>query len=168
MSLTKRDFPTESGTIPARTLGLSISRWISGGMHEDLDVTNNSMNPIKFQLEIAIRIDFADIFEVKSNRIVRRGRISTEWSPAQQRLRTTYRNRDFSRAVTITASRTSGEATYANGRLSFEVALQAGEAWHSCILYTLEDGNRHFDPPRHCNGHCKESEHADRLAESQH
>ena len=89
ISLTNRDFATESGTIPARTLGLSISRWISGGMHEDLDVTNNSMNPMKFQLEIAIRSDFADIFEVKSNRIVRRGRIVTEWSPARQRLRHT-------------------------------------------------------------------------------
>ncbi len=94
ISLTNRDFATESGTIPARALGLSISRWITGGMHEDLVVTNHSMNPIKFQLEIAIRSDFADIFEVKSNRIVRRGRIATEWLPAQQRLRTTYRNRD--------------------------------------------------------------------------
>ena len=165
ISLTNRDFVTESGTIPARTLGLSISRWISGGMHEDLDVTNNSMNPIKFQLEIAIRSDFADIFEVKSNRIVRRGRIATEWSPAQQRLRTTYRNRDFIRAVTISTLRTSGDGTYANGRLSFEVALQPGEAWHTCVLYTLEDGSRHFEPPRDCIGHCEESEHAEGLAD---
>jgi hypothetical protein len=35
--------------------------------------------------------DFADLFEVKSNRIVRRGRITTEWSQARQRLRTIYR-----------------------------------------------------------------------------
>jgi hypothetical protein len=33
--LTNRSFPTEDGTIPARTLGLTIARWISGGMHED-------------------------------------------------------------------------------------------------------------------------------------
>ena len=32
--------------------------------------------------------DFADIFEVKAGRTVRRGRITTEWSEAQQRLRT--------------------------------------------------------------------------------
>ena len=94
--LTNRAFETESGTIPARMLGLTIDRWISGGMHEDIDVTNNSMKPIRFQLEIATRSDFADIFEVKSNRIVRRGRIVTEWLPAQQRLHTTYRNHDFS------------------------------------------------------------------------
>jgi hypothetical protein len=47
------------GFIPPRTLGFTISRWIGGGMHEDLDITNNSMKPVKFQLEIAIRCDFA-------------------------------------------------------------------------------------------------------------
>ena len=82
-------------------LGLTISRSISGGMHEDLDITNNSMKRVRFQLEIALRCDFADIFEVKSGRIVRRGRITTDWSEHGQQLRTTYRNGDFSRAVTI-------------------------------------------------------------------
>jgi hypothetical protein len=48
--LTNRSFATESGIIPPRTLGFTISRWIYGGMHEDLDITNNSMKPIKFQL----------------------------------------------------------------------------------------------------------------------
>jgi hypothetical protein len=32
---------------------------------------------VRFNLEIAIRADFADIFEVKSDGIVRRGRITT-------------------------------------------------------------------------------------------
>ena len=78
--LTNRPFLTEDGTIPARTLGLTISRSISGGMHEDLDITNNSIKPVRFNLEIALRCDFADVFEVKSSRIVRRGRIATDWS----------------------------------------------------------------------------------------
>ena len=63
--------------MPPRTLGLTISRSISGGLHEDLDITNNSMRPVRFQLEIAFRCDFADIFEVKSGHIVRRGQITT-------------------------------------------------------------------------------------------
>src|SRR3974377_1042630 len=41
--LTNRPLLTEDGTIPQRTLGLTISRWISDGMHEDLDITNDSM-----------------------------------------------------------------------------------------------------------------------------
>src|SRR5215472_11905515 len=97
------------GAIAPRTLGLTLSRSISGGMHEDLDIVNQNMKPVVFQLEIAVRCDFADIFEVKANRIVRRGRIATDWSPSRQRLRVTYRNGDFTRAVTISPARSSSK-----------------------------------------------------------
>src|SRR5262245_15487593 len=63
--LTNKAILTEDGPIPPRTLGLTISRSIIGGMHEDLDVTNNTLKPVRFQLEVALRCDFADIFEVK-------------------------------------------------------------------------------------------------------
>jgi N-terminal domain of (some) glycogen debranching enzymes len=50
--LTNRAILAEDGAISPRTVGLTISRWISGGLHEDLDITNNGMKPIRFQLEI--------------------------------------------------------------------------------------------------------------------
>jgi N-terminal domain of (some) glycogen debranching enzymes len=40
--LTNRAFLSEDGPIPPRTLGLMIGRQIDGGLHEDIDVTNNS------------------------------------------------------------------------------------------------------------------------------
>ena len=98
---TNRAFVSEDGPIPARTLGLVIGRHIEGGLHEDFDVTNNSQHPVRFNLEIAIRADFADLFEVKSDRIVRRGRIATSWSDKRQVLRITYNNRDFCREVIV-------------------------------------------------------------------
>src|SRR5215469_10842941 len=156
---------TEDGTIPPRALGCTISRSIGGGMHEDLGVTNNSMNRVRFQLEIALRCDFADIFEVKSGHIVRRGRITTDWSEPHQRLRTTYCNRDFSRAMTISPSQSPTKAVYANGRLSFEVVLDPGEAWHCCLLYTLAAGDRHFAAPTDCVGHSHKSHHAETMAD---
>src|SRR5499433_29895 len=60
--LTNRKILTTDGIIPERTLGLVVSRSISGGMHEDLDITNNSAKRVRFQLEIVVRCDFADIF----------------------------------------------------------------------------------------------------------
>ena len=138
--LTNKSIPTEDGTILPRTLGLTIGRSISGGLHEDLDITNNNMRPVRFQLEIALRCDFADIFEVKSGRIVRRGQITTEWSEARQRLRTAYSNRDFHRAVTTSVS-------------------------HACLLYTLEDGEQHFNAPHDCIGQSNKSSHAQTMAE---
>ncbi|MGA7384943.1 MAG: glycogen debranching N-terminal domain-containing protein [Methylocella sp.] len=163
--LTNRSIATEAGMIAPRTLGFTISRWIYGGMHEDLDITNNSMKPIKFQLEIAIRCDFADLFEVKSGKIVRRGRITTEWSQVHQQLHTVYCNRDFSRSVIISAHNFPKEPVYANGRLSFEVALDPGEAWHTCLLYTLQDNGKHSAPPHHCIEHHPTSSHAETLAD---
>src|SRR6185437_2246368 len=59
--LTNRALVTKDGPIAARTLGLVIGRHIDGGLHEDLDITNNSQKPVRFNLEIAIRADFADI-----------------------------------------------------------------------------------------------------------
>jgi glycogen debranching enzyme len=159
--LTNRRIPTSDGIIPQRTLGLVVSRWINGGMHEDLDITNNSMQRVRFQLEIALRCDFADVFEVKSGSIVRRGRITTKWSQTKQQLRTVYRNGDFVRAVTVAPGPRQPRAVYANGRLSFEVGLDPSEAWHCCLLYTLEDGERPFAPPDHCVDQYHKSQHAE-------
>ena len=124
--LTNRNIRTPDGVIAERTLGLVVSRLINSGMHEDLDITNNGMKRVRFQLEIAVRCDFADIFEVKSNNIVRRGQITTEWSQTKQQLRTGYQNGDFIRAVTIVPADRGPNATYANGRLSFEIDLDPG------------------------------------------
>jgi len=148
--LTNQSIPTSDGIIPPRALGLVVSRLIGEGMHEDLDVTNNSMRAVRFQLEIALRCDFADIFEVKSNNIVRRGHIATTWSQTRQQLRTSYRNGDFVRTVMVGPSQRRPQAMYSNGRLNFEIALDPGEAWHCCLLYTLEDGERICRPPHDC------------------
>src|SRR5712671_4860771 len=163
--LTNRAFLTEDGTIPPRTLGLTLSRSISGGMHEDLDIVNHGVKPAVLQLEIALRCDFADIFEVKAGDIVRRGRITTKWSETKQQLRTIYRNGDFVRAVSVAPEHQQAKAVYANGRLSFEIALDPGEAWHGCLLYTLADGKRSFAPPNDCADQHHKSHHAETLSD---
>jgi glycogen debranching enzyme len=160
---TNRSFLTEDGPIEARTLGLTLSRYIDGGMHEDIDISNNSGKAVRFNLEIALRGDFADIFEVKSHRIVRRGRITTSWNEAHQHARLTYINRDFGREVLITAKPISAKAVYANGRISFDVSLNPAETWHCCLLYDLFDGRtKHASPPG-CIGESYGSEHAESL-----
>ena len=161
---TNRAFASEDGPIAARTLGLVMGRHIAGGLHEDIDITNNSLNQVRFNLEIAIRADFADIFEVKSNDIVRRGRITTTWSEKQQRLRVTYRNKDFCREVIVHAGEGDGEPTVnANGRLSFDIALKAGQAWHRCLTYDLVDGVEHIRAPRDCTDSSAASDHANKM-----
>jgi glycogen debranching enzyme len=149
--LTNRAFETEDGPVAARTLGLVIGRHIDGGLHEDIEITNNSQKPVRFNLEVAIRADFADIFEVKSDSIVRRGHIVSSWFPKQEMLRITYRNKDFCRAVIVRTVVGNGKPTvYANGRLSFDIALKPGQAWHRCLIYDLVDGSKRIRASKEC------------------
>jgi glycogen debranching enzyme len=161
--LTNRNIETSDGIIGPRTIGLVVSRSITGGLHEDLDISNNSMSRVRFQLEIAMRCDFADIFEVKSGRIVRRGQIATTWSEAGQQLETIYRNGDFMRSVIVAPQH--AKAVHANGRLSFEIDLAPSAAWHCCLLYTLSDGERSLAAPHACVDRHHKSHHAETLSD---
>ena len=149
--LTNRAFETEDGPVAARTLGLVIGRQVDGGLHEDVEITNNSQKPVRFNLEVAMRADFADIFEVKGDNIVRRGHIITSWSAKREVLRVTYRNKDFFREVIVRTGEGGGRPTvYANGRLSFDIELKPGQAWHRCLIYDLVDGSKRFRASKEC------------------
>ena len=146
--LTNAEFHTQDGKVDARALALVISREIDGGLHEDVDVTNHGTRRVRFNLEISPRCDFADVFEVKSDRIVRRGQISTMWDDKAQSLSNTYRNGKFVRSVTITA--VHAQAGYANGRLSFDIELEPGATWHCCLHYDLGEGENVVRAPAAC------------------
>jgi glycogen debranching enzyme len=149
--LTNRAIATEEGEIAARTLLLQLGRSIAeGALHEDIDITNHGRAPAHFNLEIAIRCDFADLLEVKAGRIVRRGRITTNWSAARTELTTDYRNRDFRRTLTVTRRRNLSTCVFANGRISFDVALAPAETWHTCLEYSVFDGRHRYSPPQEC------------------
>src|SRR5262249_5452479 len=131
------------------TLGLTLSRSIGGGIHEDIDIVNYGAQ-LRFNLEIAICSDFSDLFEVKSGNILRRGRTTTEWSDDEMSLRTLYRNRDFCREVSVVTRRSDSQPVFASGRINFEVALGRGGAWHACLGYELGDGRSRLAAPPEC------------------
>jgi glycogen debranching enzyme len=148
--LTNPRFETEDGPVDDGTLGLSLVRNVADGIHEDIDLTNHGRAPVRFNLEIALRSDFADLFEVKSRRFVRRGRITTEWNEADGQLETSYTNHDFTRRFIYRLSESTSPATYANGRISFEIALPAAGRWHVCCSYVLVRDDRVREPLRGC------------------
>ncbi|HEX5420515.1 MAG TPA: glycogen debranching N-terminal domain-containing protein [Gammaproteobacteria bacterium] len=162
--LTNEGFATEAGPVERHTLSLKLSRHIDGGLHEDLDLLNYGRSLVRFNLEIALRSDFADIFEVRSGSIVRRGRITTKWLDDEERLTTTYRNKEFSRAITMQPRNHDCPAVFANGRISFEIELSAGESWHSCLLYDLLDGDERHEASQLCARHSAQSPASRRLA----
>ncbi|WP_369725705.1 glycogen debranching N-terminal domain-containing protein [Bradyrhizobium sp. LLZ17] len=161
--LTNSAVATEQGKIAPNTLQLGVSRSIDGGVHEDIDVVNHGSEPVRFNLEIKIESDFADLFEVKSGNIVRRGRITTEWSKSPSALRSIYREKDFCRELRVLIKRSNSAAVYANGRISFELRLQPRQEWHACLLYELGDGKARAKAPDQCIADIRQSTVGQRL-----
>lgn len=131
------ELTTEDGVIPKGSLSLTVSRTVDGGIHEDLDLTNYGLERVRFNLEIALRSDFADITEVMSNKFIRRGSVQTRWDEASTELHTTYKNKDFCRSLIYQLRNYTSQPDYANGRISFEVVLEPGESWHTCGKFIL-------------------------------
>ncbi|HEY9725623.1 MAG TPA: glycogen debranching N-terminal domain-containing protein [Chroococcales cyanobacterium] len=141
-------FPTVNGTLPQGCLIASIRRDIAEGMHEDIDITNYHSKPVELQLMLAIRSDFADIFEVKSQQILTRGETQTTWKDSA--LTTEYRNGSFYRSLITEPVNSSSKPRYANGRLFFDVVLDPGKTWHTCINFTAIAGEDVLKPQHTC------------------
>ena len=67
--LTNPRISTEYGDIEPGTVSFNFGRAVHNGVHEDLDIQNFGMKRVRFSLEISLRTDFADIFEVKAKRL---------------------------------------------------------------------------------------------------
>lgn len=137
---TNPELSTVSGKLPQGCLIVTIKRDIVGGMHEDIDITNHYSKPIDFQLMLAIRSDFADIFEVKAKQILTRGETETTWH--DEKLTTEYRDGTFHRGIIVQPTCASSKPRYANGRLFFDIRLEPGKTWHTCINFNvIADGD---------------------------
>lgn len=145
---TNPEMTTVNGTLPASSLIITIRRDIVRGMHEDIDITNHHQKDVKFHLMLAVRSDFADIFEVKAKQVLMRGKTETSWKDGV--LTTEYRNDSFHRGIAIEPICASSKPSHANGRLDFEVAIAPGKSWHTCVNFTALANGHTFSPQPTC------------------
>ncbi len=140
--LTNPPLETEFGGIPGNSISLTVNRAVGRGIHEDLDIVNYTGKKIRFMLELVMRSDFADIFEVKAHKIILRGWIQTRWNEQETKLRTSYTDKDFHRALIyqIANNQAAMPVGYANGCIFFDIELEAGQKWHTCGEISLEHG----------------------------
>ncbi|MBI4301509.1 MAG: amylo-alpha-1,6-glucosidase [Chloroflexi bacterium] len=142
---------TDNGEIPGGQLGLTLTRTVGEGIHEDIDITSHASKPVSFMLEISIRSDFADIFEVKQIKFVRRGRVTTYWDEVGGELINTYVNKDFKRLMIYRLINSGSPSQYANGRVVFEISLNPGQSWHTCAFFVLGEGDLTRNPLYGCS-----------------
>lgn len=143
---------TSSGTIGARELALTLERAVGDGVHEDFDIVNFSARQLSFHLELAVDSDFADLFEVKTHRLLRRGAVDSVWNAKKSELLSKYKNRDFERGFVWQIECQQSRPHYANGTIAFEIAIPPGGRWHACsFLIPLLDGKQRKHPAYRCN-----------------
>lgn len=138
--LTNPRIVTEYGDIEPGTLSLIFSRAVGNyGIHEDFDIYNYAMKRVCFALEISLRTDFADIFEVKAKRAFRKGNVTTEWVQERSELISNYEHDGFMRSLTTRLLRSGSAANYSNGRISFMVDLAPRDSWHTCFQHLMDE-----------------------------
>jgi glycogen debranching enzyme len=148
--VTNPGFTGPSGPIPRRSIGLTIERTVSGGVHEDLDIVNYHRAPVQFTLEVEIGVDFADLFEIRGHFQKFRRTIVTSWNPDRQQLRAEY-SRDGYRAGFLYRLERSDSPARAEGHsVMLEITLASGEAWHACVYLIPEVDGAQFLPPGRC------------------
>jgi glycogen debranching enzyme len=145
--LTNPRVMTEYGEIEPATLSLVFSRAVSDGIVEEIDIYNYSMKRIRFNFEISLRTDFADIFEVKSKHLIRKGNVTTEWSPDKRELISTYEHNGFKRSLVSQVIDSSSAAIYSNGRISFSVDLEPRACWRMGCDHAFVEAERAWQTP---------------------
>jgi glycogen debranching enzyme len=138
-----------------QTLELRLARYVGGGLHEDVDLTNYTQHPIAFTLELEVDADFADQAETNGKR-QQRGTLTRGWRDADAgawELIFDYHAEHhydqqgnigiarLHRCVTLRVEHVDSPPSYANGAISFRVELAPHGTWHACInLIPVIDG----------------------------
>jgi len=154
---------TEFGKIEGSTIGMMFNRSVRGGIHEDFDLHNYGKKRARFNLEIALRTDFADIFEVKAKHVIRKGNITTNWDQGRLELITAYQHGGFNRSFLFRIKANDSPAIHANGRINFFIDLPAGGSWHVCCEHEFIEPARTWLSPRQSCHDIERSENASDL-----
>lgn len=158
--LTNPRIKTEYNEIEPATLNLIFDRGVSEGIHEDFEIRNFSLQRVRFTFELSLRTDFADIFEVKAKRLVRKGNATTEWRPKTGELVSTYEHNGFERSLVSRIVDSGSKPYYSNGRISFLVDLEPRASWHSCCLHMFLEGRKARGKPHECVHMLRDAESA--------
>jgi len=130
-----------------QTLEVRLSRHVGEGLHEDVDLTNFSLEATSFALSIEIEADFADQVEALDGRRRQHGELRTTWQPGSATSSPTFDYRAehawehhgrrgvsrLHRAVRVEIEHAGSTLAWADGRLVFDVRLPPRGAWHACL-----------------------------------
>jgi glycogen debranching enzyme len=118
--------------IPAATIAVFRDRRISSDLSERIRLISYAAEPIEIELTLEIDADFADIFEVRGRRPMRR-RITARHRPREVRF--AYRRPGFARTTSVALNQ---PAAVRDHRAGLRVILERGVPWD--LVVTVQAG----------------------------
>ncbi len=133
--------------VSQKSLELRLSRFVGYGLHEDVDLTNYTLEPVEFVLQLEADADFADQEEVARQR-QQFGQLERLWRRNQEgnwelffdyHAQHHYEHQgdvgdaNIHRSLAIQVVNADSEPRNAGGTISFQVALKPLAHWHACI-----------------------------------
>jgi len=143
------------GKLAQETIELRLSRFVSDGFHENVDITNFTTRAATLTLQLELDADFADPSETAGER-QQKGILEREWRRGADdswelafdyRVEHAYAHQEetgiarLHRGVIVRVNRATSPPAYEDGRLRFSVELAPKGTWHACIdAIPLVDG----------------------------
>ena len=109
--------------LPSASMTVFRDRTLHTRLEERIRIISYAREPIEVDVSVEVDADFADIFEVRGRRQLRR-RISAE--RGRRSVRFSYEHRGYRRATTVAVDRTP---VHLDGRLTFSARLEHGRPW---------------------------------------
>ncbi|HYD86557.1 MAG TPA: glycogen debranching N-terminal domain-containing protein [Vitreimonas sp.] len=158
-----------------QTVELRLSRFVGEGMHEDVDVSNFTQEPVRFRLLLEIGSDFADQAETHDERR-QRGRVASHWTPGERswELRADYEvTHSYShqgevgvarlrRGLATRFSNAGSPPVWKDGVVAFDIVLEPQGAWHCCVDHAPIIENERMSPRYGCRSFASQDNDYDR------
>jgi glycogen debranching enzyme len=172
----------EAVDVNEHSVELRVSRYVGGGVHEDVDVTNYSGWPVSLRLTLEVDADFAGPGELygESGRVD--GKLDRRWSAAAEGDRWTlafeYRAEHaydrqgdrgvarIDRGLALEIHRAGSPPRWSDGRIDFTIALEPLASWHACIDLVARVEDRVLAPAHGCRSFAGTDSPLDRQRES--
>lgn len=137
----------EMEEISEKSVELRLSRTVGYGVHEDVDLTNYTMEPVEFELQLEIGADFADQEELARER-EQFGKLSRDWrrNPAgawelffdyaaqhHYEQQGDVGDANIHRGIAIEFKNSGTQPAHSGGTITFKVSLKPLETWHTCV-----------------------------------
>ncbi|MGC5333860.1 glycogen debranching N-terminal domain-containing protein [Micromonospora sp. DT62] len=137
--------PAQSG-LPPDSLGMRRLRYVGDGFHERVEMVSFRPEPVRLELRLAVGVDFADLFEVKSGVRDRSAEITRHHAQDGSELCFTYARGDFAAETRVCCSRPADRVE--GDDLVWDITLHRREEWYVDLHVPLPPGMGVVEPVR--------------------